>query len=549
MKLLPILFVLIMISAGQAATITVNSLTDISDGSCSDGSCTLRDAILVAVDHDTIEFSVTGTIVLASSLPTIESELYIQGPGQENLAISGNDLVQPFNISSGSNDTTISNLNITNGRSESTGGAVKIEFTGIVFNHVTFSYNYSQLLGGAIFSNSANVQVNDCIFSQNTANTGGGAISFHGDGPDLSIKNSSFTNNTANNNAGGAIKTEGESIDISNSVFQDNQVLNGGDGGAIFTHHSANNQVRAITITDSTFSSNSASAGGAIYLTIATSIKGSLFENNSASSLGGAIKIRDQGVRETDTDISIQNSTFSLNSAADNGGAIHMETYDTKLYVSNSTIVDNLAQSDGSGGTGGGFFIFGSSPGEAVFKNTIMVNNRLRQWDSQHQTESFSENDCYHASGWLNSGGWNFVEYPDTCLNAFSFATSDDTGTAPDYSPLADNGGPTRTHALTVGSSPTTSGSCTDIAGETVNVDQRNMLRHDGNCDAGAYEYGGILAGDFNNDQDVNLTDLILTLQITTGTIPDGIHAEAAIDTEKKIGTEEAIFVLQQIAQ
>ncbi len=548
MKLLPVLLVLLMVSVGQAATITVNSITDDSDGNCSDGSCTLRDAILVAVDHDTIDFSVTGTIVLASSLPTIEHELYIQGPGQENLAISGNDLVQPFNISSYSNGTTISNLSIINGRSGSTGGAVDIEFTSIVFNHVTFFSNYSTSFGGAIAGNNSTVELNNCIFLQNTANSGGGAINFHGNGPDLFIKNSSFTENTSNNNGGGAIMTQGKLIDISNSVFQGNQVQNEGDGGAIYTHHSTDNQPRAVTITGSTFSNNSAEAGGAIYLTIAATIKGSLFDNNSALSFGGAIKIKDNGVRITDTDIFIQNSTFSLNSAADSGGAIDMETYDTKLYVSNSTIVDNLAQSDGSGGTGGGFYIRGDPPGEAHFKNTIMVNNRIRQWDSQNSIESFTENDCYHLSAWLTTNGSNFVEFPDSCLDNFNH-TSDDTGNAPDYLPLADNGGSTKTHALTVGSIAIDSGFCTNNAGETVSVDQRNMLRHDGDCDAGAYEYGGILAGDFNNDQNVDLTDLIISLQITTGATPSGIHAEAAIDPQKKIGTEEAIYVLQQIVQ
>jgi CSLREA domain-containing protein len=51
-------------SEGVSAVITVNTLADENDGSCSDGDCSLRDAIQVASSGDTITFSVSGTIRL-----------------------------------------------------------------------------------------------------------------------------------------------------------------------------------------------------------------------------------------------------------------------------------------------------------------------------------------------------------------------------------------------------------------------------------------------------------------------------------------------------
>jgi CSLREA domain-containing protein len=53
-------------SAGsvRAASLTVDTLTDENDGSCSAGHCSLRDAIGVASPGDTIVFKVKGTISL-----------------------------------------------------------------------------------------------------------------------------------------------------------------------------------------------------------------------------------------------------------------------------------------------------------------------------------------------------------------------------------------------------------------------------------------------------------------------------------------------------
>src|SRR5271155_4140438 len=77
-------------------TFTVNDLND-AVGSASD--VTLRYAINTAQNGDTINFAVTGTITLSSPL-TIGTNVTITGPGPANLAISGNNAVQVFNVSS-----------------------------------------------------------------------------------------------------------------------------------------------------------------------------------------------------------------------------------------------------------------------------------------------------------------------------------------------------------------------------------------------------------------------------------------------------------------
>ena len=54
--LVPLLaFLLLQTPAVFAANWTVNTTADSSDGSCNDGTCSLRDAILVAAPDDIIE--------------------------------------------------------------------------------------------------------------------------------------------------------------------------------------------------------------------------------------------------------------------------------------------------------------------------------------------------------------------------------------------------------------------------------------------------------------------------------------------------------------
>src|SRR6266478_5851407 len=80
-----------------AATFTVDSLGDTPDatpgnGMCADslGACTLHAAIQEANilgGDDTINFSVTGTINLTGTLPSITTNMIISGPGSSQLTI------------------------------------------------------------------------------------------------------------------------------------------------------------------------------------------------------------------------------------------------------------------------------------------------------------------------------------------------------------------------------------------------------------------------------------------------------------------------------
>ena len=133
-----------------------------------------------------------------------------------------------------------------------------------------------------------------------TMTKGYGSAIYNGNG-ELSISDSTFSGNSAE--AGGAIYNNGK-LSIVNSTFSGNSAR--GRGGAIANQGE-------LSISDSAFSHNSADKGGAMNNWDQLSIVNSTFSGNSADWSGGAIANADK--------LSINSSTFSGNSAG-KGGAV-----------------------------------------------------------------------------------------------------------------------------------------------------------------------------------------------------------------------------------
>ena len=68
--------------AAHAATVTVTNTNDSGAGS-------LRQALTIVNDGDTINFAVTGTITLTSGGLLINKNIAISGPGPDQLSIDG----------------------------------------------------------------------------------------------------------------------------------------------------------------------------------------------------------------------------------------------------------------------------------------------------------------------------------------------------------------------------------------------------------------------------------------------------------------------------
>jgi hypothetical protein len=443
-------------SAGSALPATTIVVTNTNDS----GSGSLRDALAIANDGDTIDATgVSGTILLTSGELQINHNVTINGPGAANLAVNGNATSRVFENFAA--NVTISGFTITNGLSDSNGG-------GGILNHGGLSLSDSSIASNVVGDEFAN----------------GGGIATTSDGM-LTVTNSSIVNNIAGvpfGSGSGIAYSGGGTLTVTNSIISNNGSPDfTSSGGGIFIHDGG-----TLTVTNSVISSNGASGGGGIaadgMVTVSNSIingnegdcsaggiacSGTLIVMNSTISgnsspggdctqgagLGGGICSCSKGGGT----MTVMNSTVSDNTALTAGGGIYnaQET----VTVSNSTISDNS-----SSGSGGGF------ANDGTYGNTaVTISN-----------STFSDNSAPVGGGILNVNGGAAAQIGNTILNAgasggtifiaggtitsigYNLASDngggvltgpgDQINTDPMLGPLQDNGGPTFTHALLPGS-------------------------------------------------------------------------------------------------
>jgi CSLREA domain-containing protein len=193
--------------------------------------------------------------------------------------------------------------------------------------------------------------------------------------------------------------------------------------------------------------------------------------DNPSNGVGGGL------TNEVDRTATLTNVTISNNTAeADGGGLWHVGAAGTTT-LNNVTITGNTA--DSVPGTDGGGGIHNVN-GTVNMANSIVAGNT----DASGNTGPDCEGD-------ITSQGYNLLGNDTGC--SFTATTGDKIGTGaapinPMLGPLADNGGPTATHALLTGSPALDAGNpATPGSGGTAcaAADQRGAPR---NCDMGAYE-------------------------------------------------------------
>lgn len=203
----------------------------------------------------------SGTINLVGALPTLNGEIYFQGPGADKLTIqrdpNSTDEFKLFSVDRGT--ITFDGLRLANGLAPDTN-----------LDDVDVSTT-SGSRGGAItiVASDANVTIIRSLIEENAANNGG-AIANSGI---LNIIDSTIANNQAVN-GGGIIIIDGE-VHITNSTIANNSAE---IGGGIF------NSVADLTLTNSTIVGNTAQASGGGVRNIGgnASVQNTLITNNIA---------------------------------------------------------------------------------------------------------------------------------------------------------------------------------------------------------------------------------------------------------------------------
>ncbi len=260
--------ILTIFDIAKAGTVTVDTLTDESDGSCSDGDCSLRDAIAVATPGDTVDFSVNGVITLTIDQLSVYNNLTISGPGAANLKISGNDTFRVMLIAVGI-QTSISNLTIADGYADYGGGIYN--FGALTVTNTTFQSNTAMSYGGGFAHNPmGTLNMSDCSFIANDSLSGGGAMYAS---VNAKIERSFFTDNHAAYDGGGLYIMAGN-VSVINNTFYSNTAI---DGGAIWIGPPYPSLLINNTLVDNRATSN----GGGIYNVGDISLINNILANNS----------------------------------------------------------------------------------------------------------------------------------------------------------------------------------------------------------------------------------------------------------------------------
>lgn len=526
-------------------------------GSGTPGSCTAAALEAALIGGGSITFSCGSaphSIVVAVPFDITAPETSIDGGGLITLQGQSSQIITHRTFGNiGSSVLTLKNLTITGGRASganeaANGGAIESFFQAanlsfkpsLKIENVTFTNNDSSATsvsgdaydygGGAIYSRGGLVTVKNSRFSDNDANNGsGGAIHILQSG--LTIEDSVFTNNTAigttpRDSLGGAIYIDGlggESglFKVTGSRFVNNKAYN--SGGAIYVNMYENSS--GTEVLRSSFESNAVVGGGRAQggaiggggsslggntgnpsilisesLFTANSVKRTAgFDgNNTEDGSGGALAFP-QRAR-----LRIVNSTFEGNKAFGsgfnaNGGALYVVNNSDQFEVVSSTFANNFA-----GWVGGAISNRTipspedpqqPEPGGRV-ENTLFSNNTAdngpNEWNLQQHCSSELAHDGRSLQFPARLTGGNFAN-DVTCFQGKSAPDkqSDPQFRNPQLQPLADNGGPTRTMAITLASPAFEAGiGCPSI-------DQRGTPRPQGSaCDLGAFELVAALSVD-----------------------------------------------------
>ncbi len=312
-----------------------------------------------------------------------------------------------------------------------------------------------------------------------TVSGGGGTNVFEiGSGKNVTLSGLTITNGYDDN--GGGILNSGN-LTIYDCVISGNNST--GYGGGI------SNDGGSLQITESTISGNTATrGGGGIHnKNGSTAIHRSTISGNDAWAGGGILNMTSVDVTAL---VTIENSTISGNTATGpKGGGIHNEPQFS--YSGTSGLPDPPAPPGSSGGTatvqltfatitnntstegkGGGIYGYAVNGVSRVqYLNTIIAGNTAD-----------SGADCYNENGFMNSLGCSMVDDAVSASPGAGDVSVVDGD--PKLGPLADNGGPTLTHALLSG--------CKAINAASTNsyeLDQRGNSRVFGSLpDIGAYE-------------------------------------------------------------
>ncbi len=481
-----VLAVLIAVTAlatarpAHALTIIVDRSDDEPGATACDtampNDCSLRGAIIAANGRpDASIISVPGgTYTL--SVPTPCTHVTNQF-GTNPFTMPTLCIQKPMTILGAGAESTIIDANLT-GPVAVVGNVDPVEIRGVTLKRGLFSGGSLWGHGGAI-NNAGVLTIADSIISDSTsAAAAGGIYNAH----TLTVENSRLERNIA-----------------------------GQDGGGIF--NASFNVRTTVTVVDSTIADNGASngAGGIGNYGGDVFITGSTIRDNDAGNYAGGL-----WNMATGSLLTLTNSTVSGNeSHFSYAGGMWNDRGVARLH--SVTVANNHAGVGDDAGIGGGI-----ANGEG---STLEIGNSIVAGNTATYNGVGIGPDCYDGgrASTVTSLGYNLIGVVDAECTLSGTTTGNVTNVAAKLGTLANNGGPTATHAPQADSPSVDAGDpvgCLDDAGTPLTADQRGEPRvvdgdADGTarCDIGAFERApGLAVTRVVPDRVGNTGSVLLTL-------------------------------------
>jgi hypothetical protein len=392
----PILAVALALCFPALAAAEVFEVTERGDhvpGGCTNGDCTLREAVIEAngqAGDDRVELPSTKTYKLTREIGA--------GPGE---AEEGD-----LDIDSG-----LGNL-ITLAHPGK--GLATIDATGAEDRVI-------ELVGAGTLKK---LKLRNGV--ANSTGQAGGALSVDGN---ITIVRSILIGSHAADVGGGIFVTDGRLI-MRRSAVRGNDAS--GEGGGIFVNESAR-----FELTKSSLAGNEADEGGGIFTTstqVPNTLVASTVSGNTTSEEGA-------GIWNGGATLLVGNSTVADNTAGGSGGGLYAAP-DSGTAIEFATIARNRADADDTGPDGGGGIFADGGDDVVATVGTLLARNRATGG-------AFEDCDAPAPVGIVSSGD-NLITTEQDC--PFFDHAEDIVDDEPLIGVLDDNGGPTKTVKLKQGS-------------------------------------------------------------------------------------------------
>ena len=321
----------------------------------------------------------------------------------------------------------------------------------LTLERTTVDGNATDEEGGGVAAGNCALSLDTVILSDNTADASGGGLYAYNN-TEVSLQDSEVLNNAADGSGGGVLLTGGASLVASGNLFQENI---GDYGGGLYVSSCTD-----VSVSDSTFTENTArdSGGGGFFEDAEVTLDGVVFSGNASNYSrssesssyalygGGGLNAWYTTLDMTDVDFldcdASHNGGGALfyeseltwsggevldNDADRDGGGIYFRS-DTQAELSGVTVADNYAGDDG-----GGFGVYQaqeiSMVGVTVSNNTAVdaggggFNNESALY---LEDCSITDNAAGGQGGGLSMGSLNAVNVVDGVTTTVSGNTSDD---------------------------------------------------------------------------------------------------------------------------